>query len=294
MSSEHDRTPKRRTVLRSLGVATGVPLTGAFAYARDRNYADESGDGIPDAKERSSAVHDRLEAVFGSQFEGLDPGRRDLLLDVRYVDGTDVFSETKAEIVSLFRDRGIYAQWLDYPETYDREAFEDDYGQHVRAILWGRDGFYRTEVESFLRDIAVQVIVVPGRTDPAYEGLVYSQWMDTLGGGRDGHVNGFSVGNRAVVADRTTQSEEARLLLHEIAHLGLCHDDDPENTGVMGTGENLDLTDHEWETLRNNLENVRDTTGYDVVFRRCLWEETFTETAGVWDPGAIPDDVPSR
>lgn len=41
----------------------------------------------------------------------------------------------------------------------------------------------------------------------------------------------------------------------------------------MGTGEELDLMAHEWETLRNGLGNVRDTTGYDIVFRPCLWQE---------------------
>lgn len=266
----------RRTALEALGGAVGVVVGGALgAYRSDRSFADEDRDGLPDRHERSSSVEADLEAAFGrDQIEGLDPDRADLLLDARYVEGTTIGEETKAYIVGLFRDNGIHAQWLDYPRTYDRAAFQAEYGANARSVLWSRTGFYREHVEAWLRDVAVQLVVVPGIEFPDYGNLVYSPITDALGGGVDGHVNGLSLGNRAIVASRTDFFDEARLVLHELAHLGLCHDDDPDNAGVMGTADRIDLTDREWAKLRDALDGVRDTTGYDVLGRRCLWDES--------------------
>ncbi len=271
--NEKPRT-RRRAVLQSVGGAVGIPVgltTGG--YLTDRRFTDENGDGIPDRKARSSSFHRRLVDLFGAdQFEGLDPDRRDLLLDIRYVGDTSIDYRTKRSIEKRFRDHGIYAQWLDYPYRYERDRIEREYGWNAKTLLWDRAGLYREEVESIVRDVAVQVFVIPGHEFEGYGGLVYSPWANLLGGGVDGHVNGFSVGNRAVVCDRDDRREQERLLFHEIAHLTLCHDDNPDNTGVMGTNEEIALTDDEWDTLRTNLDAVRDTTGYDIAFRRCLWE----------------------
>lgn len=265
-----ERRPSRRTVLKSVGAVGGLWTIGGG----DRSYVDGTGDGIPDRTKRSREVHDRLESLFGAdQFDGLDPTRRDLLLDVRYVEGTSIHPETKREVVDLFRRQGIYAQWLEYPETYDRATVERRYGWDTRSLLWSRDSFYRREVEPDLKGLAIQLLVVPGVSRQPYRGLVYSPTMDALGSERDGHVYGFSVGNRAVVTDRDDRGYEARLVLHEIAHLGLCHDDDPENVGVMGTAETTDLMPHEWETLRERLRNVGETSGYGLAARPCLWRE---------------------
>ncbi|SNZ05520.1 hypothetical protein SAMN06269185_0881 [Natronoarchaeum philippinense] len=267
-------TVTRRALLRSVGGATALSYTvGSIAHARGRRRADLDQDGLVAAETHTGPTERALAATFGDQFDGLDPSRRELLIDVRYVRGTSVAAETKAAIEGLFRREGIHAQWLDYPKRYDRERFEREYGSNARTVLWGGNSFYRTEIKREFRNVAVQLVVVPGRSHPAYEGLVYSPWTDALGGGQDGHVNGFSVGNRAVVAERDQVREEQRLILHEIAHLALCHADDPQNDGVMGTGERIDLTDREWERLRRNLDNVRDRTGYDVLFRSCLWED---------------------
>lgn len=272
-SNEYLPEVERRTLLKAVGSAVGISATSVTtAYAADRSHVDDDEDGIPDSLERSTEMHDRLTDLYGDQFSGLDPNRKDLLIDARYVEGTSVATETKTRIVDLFRENGIHAQWLDHPASYERETFDLRYGSDVKELLWDQESFYRAEVEPWLRDIAIQVIVVPGRDRPSYEGLVYSPWTDTLGGGVDGHVNGFSVGNRAVIANRDEQWEEARLAFHEIAHFGLCHDDDPGNTGVMGANEEIDLMPDEWETLRNSLDNVRDATGYDIAARPCLWQ----------------------
>ncbi|SFB72394.1 hypothetical protein SAMN05444422_101491 [Halobiforma haloterrestris] len=272
------RRHPRRTLLRAVGTVGAVSALGGVGSAvRSRTVAsDADADGIPDHRKRSAEFHARLESIFGShQFEGLEPGRRDLLIDVRYVGDATISTATERTIVDLFRDNGIHAQWLEYPRRYDLETVADRYGLSVGGLLWGVHSFYREEIEPSLEDVALQLIVVPGTDEGPYEGRIYSRWMDLIGGGldRDGYVNGFSLGNRAVVTDRDDREAEARLVLHELAHLALCHADDPANDGVMGTGDRVDLTDGEWAELREGLSNVRDGTGYDFLFRPCLWDE---------------------
>ncbi|SDQ39404.1 hypothetical protein [Natronobacterium texcoconense] len=272
-----DRRPTRRLLLRSVGVAGSLSaVSGVGSFVRDRSFDDSDGDGIPDETKQSTSFHRRLRSIFGNQFGGLEVGRPELLLDVRYVGDTSIYPVTKRTIVDLLRTHGIHAQWLDYPTRYDAETISEQYGGTVKNLLWGRNSFYSEEVENALKNVALQLLVVPGSTATSDEGRIYSHWMDAAGGGVDGYVNGFSLGNRAVVADREDRLEEAALVLHEIAHLVLCHDNDPENTGVMGTAEEVDLMDHEWEQFRNGLDNVRDTTGYDLIFRPCLWEENLS------------------
>lgn len=280
--TDEGRGTSRRALLGAVGGAVGLPLgTGASAYAADRRFTDEDSDGIPDGKERSEAFNDRLEALFGAdQFERVDPARTDLLLDVRYVEGTSIDWRTKQSIETRFRERGIHAQWLDYPREYDSERFEERYGWNVKSVLWERDGFYHEEVEPFVRDVATQLVIVPGHDGEEYAGLVYSPWAKLLGSGVDGHVNGFSVGNRAVVAERDDRWEQERLLFHEIAHLALCHDDDPANTGVMGTNDEIALTDEEWAKIKAHLDDVRDTSGYDIALRKCLWKRCLDGVTG--------------
>ncbi len=276
MGSGADSTG-RRSLLRSVALLSGISAVGgARAAEHGPLTADSDSDGIPDHTKRSLDFHETLSRHFGPQFEGLEMGRADLLIDVRHVGETTISRSTQQTIVDLFRSRDIHAQWLEYPTRYDLESVASSYGTTVKELLWGWDSFYSDAVEPELQDVAVQLIVVPGTAEDAAEGRIYSHWMGATGGGAAGYVNGFSLGNRAVVAERSDPTEEARLVFHELAHLVLCHDADPENTGVMGTAEELDLTDREWERFRAGLGNVRDRTGYDFLFRPCLWHENLT------------------
>jgi len=244
---------------------------GATAYGLDRSYGDADGDGIPDSLERSAEFNSWLGAVFGvDQFKGLDPDRRDLLIDTRYVGETSVSGWTKDVLVDLFRANGIHLQWLDYPEQYDLAAFEQAYGYNARQILWSPWSFYHRTVERRLKNTALQLVVVPGFDEGPQHRKLYSPWTEFLQDS-DGYVNGFNTGNRAVIAEQPNHETEAKLILHEIAHYALCHSTDPANTGVMGSQNDLDLMAHEWDALRSGLGAVRDTTGFDVAFRQCLW-----------------------
>ncbi len=279
-SRNTDGRPSRREVLSLTGGVVGSAIgVSGIAYAADRSFTDEDGDGIPDEKERSESFHRRLRGTFGDRFDGLDPDRRDLLIDARYVGETSVTDGTKTRIESIFRDHGIFAQWLDHPVRYDRELVEERYGTTDQDILWTPDSFYHDVIEDGLKDVALQVIVVPGRPEPPGKGRIYSPWIQRAGPGPEsGYVNGLSVGNRAVVTQQRDPETEAKLLLHEIAHLVLCHDDDPNNRGVMGTGAEFDLTAEEWERLRDGLPRIRDSTGFDVGLRPCLWDEHLRTT----------------
>lgn len=278
-ASEPSAPRGRRAVLELAGSLGAFGGLGVVAYTSDRRYVDEDGDGIPDSKERSGSFHDYLRGVFGAdQFEGLDPRRKDLLVDARYVGDAGIADPTKARIAELFRENGIFLQWLDHPRRYDRERFEERYGYGSKDVLWASGSFYREEVEEPLRNVALQLIVLPGGHGSPGRARIHS-WPLLSGSDRDGTATGVSYGNRAVAVERESVEAEAKLVLHELAHLGLCHDDDPDNIGVMGTGQDLDLADQEWETLRANLENVRDTTGFDILFRRCILEE-FASWAG--------------
>lgn len=247
---------------------------GTAAYRLDRSYADRDGDGIPDSLDRSPEFDTWLRELFGAaQFEGLDPNRRDLLVDVRYVGETSVSTQTTSLLVELFRDNGIYLQWLEYPDRYDRAAFERRYGYNARRILWSPWSCYHRTVERRLKNVALQLFVVPGLGEKQHHGKLYSPSTAFHDSSSTGYVNGFNTGNRAVVTDCDDHEDEAKLVLHELAHYALCHSTDPANTGVMGTKAEIDLLADEWATLRSGLGAIRDTTGVDVVFRQCLWDE---------------------
>lgn len=260
---------RRRFLTLTGGIAVSPALTGYLRYRSDRSFADTDRDGLPDELKRSSTFHHILTRLYGNQFEGLQVGRRDFLLDVRYVGGITVPVRVKRYLEATFRRNGIHLQWLDYPERYDRERFDDQYGNNARQIIWSRDSFYHNEIEDELKDVAFQLVMVPGAPAGPNRGRIYSPWARVAGNRQ--YINGMNFGNRAVAAKRYNPWEQTRLIFHEIAHLALCHDYDPSNTGVMGTNETLTLTDEEWETLRENLSNVRDTTGFDQLIRRCLW-----------------------
>jgi len=246
---------------------------GASAYGLDRSYTDADEDGIPDSLERSAEFNDWLRSVFGDRFSGLDPSRRDLLIDVRYVGEMTVSKATRELLVELFRANGIHMQFLEYPRRYDREAFERQYGYNAKRILWSPRSFYRQSIEPRLKNVAFQLIVVPGFADGPHARKLYSPATAAEGSDSRGYVNGLNTGNRAVVASRYSHEIEAKLILHEIAHYALCHSTNPANTGVMGTNEEIDLMDWEWAELRTGLDAIRDTTGVDVLLRRCLWDE---------------------
>lgn len=143
--------------------------------------------------------------------------------------------------------------------------------QH-RGLLVLPTGFYWNQVESFLRNVAFQLVVAPGCESAVGKRQLYSQFHDD-------YVNGRNISNRAAVVQRDSPGAEAELALHEIAHLALCHDTDPANPGPMGRETVVDLTEAEWEALRNNLRNIHDATGIDVVSHRCLIEDYLDGTA---------------
>lgn len=262
----------RRRLLGALGAGVSIPLLGGELHDwAVEAAADADGDGIPDRVKRSARAARRIDRTFEGGFDGFELGRHDLLLDARYVGDVSIPLAVKRGLERRFRENGIYLQWLDHGREYDRGGFESRYGNSARRILWARDSFYHREIEDFLKDLALQLVVVPGAPDGPFRGRIYSTWANTVGSHPQGYVNGMSFGNRAVVAERHDRWEQTRLIFHEIAHLGLCHSDDPENRGVMGTNETLSLTDEEWSTLADNLSNVRDGTGYDLLFRPCLW-----------------------
>lgn len=272
----------RRETLRHagglFGTATGL---GTLTQRVDESYADQSDDGIPDLLKESESFHQYVEDLFGAdQFDGLDPERKDLLLDVRYVGRTTISETTKTRIEDRFRSNGIYVQWLDYPQRYGQDAFETEYGYNGERILWPNGSFYDYEVEDELKNVAVQVIVVPSEADANANQHLHATFH-TLSNSEGGDFSGMSFGNRAVVTDQDTVREEVGLIMHEVAHLALCHDESSENTGVMGpVREEADLMDYEWEKLRENLDNVRDQTGYDIALRPCIWREYYDEVVG--------------
>lgn len=106
-----------------------------------------------------------------------------------------------------------------------------------------------------LRDNAVQLLFVPGKEDEHHEGELYAP--SNPGPDGDHHFAGYSLVNRATVGSAVEDEVRSRTMLHEIAHLAVDHDyDDPDNEGVMGQKEDVDLTEEEWAELREGLSNV--------------------------------------
>lgn len=263
----------RRSVLAAGAGTVGLGKVGWHTLIRD----PPGPEGVPKSIKQSADVTDRLQNLFGDQFEGFEIGRPDLLIDARYVGDTFVQASVKQFLIEHFRAHGIHLQWLDHPTRHNKRKFEREYGYNTQRILWDPRGYYHQEIEPDLKNIALQLIVVEGHELRPGFGMLYSPWAARLGPG-EGYVNGMNFGNRAVVATRITEWEMARLIFHELAHLALCHDFSDENLGVMGTNERLTLLDREWHSLRENLDNVRDATGVDLLGRRCLWFD---------DPGGL-------
>lgn len=277
-----DAGTTRRSVLRSVGAAGSGLVGTALSVRSNRSYEDRSGDGIPTQLETAPSFDERLREIFGEEaFDGFDPDRKDFLVDVRYVGDASIDDSVRRGLERLFEQNGIRLHWLEYPSRYDETTIRETHGDAARELLWAPGSFYRTEIEEELTDVAFQLIVIPGRPRPPHEGRVYSWSSDVLSDSwNEGWVNGYNAGNRAVICDRDDPAEQARLALHEIAHLVLCHDLDPDNRGVMGTQDRIDLTDDEWVQFRNGLDAVRDSTGYDVTLRPCLWEEHVPDPRG--------------
>lgn len=274
-STANNTAPINRTRRWVLGTAAGLIAAttgvGAIVRGRDDPNQDSDGDGIPDSLEQSPRFHRHLRRVFNGEVTPLDPFRKDLLVDVRYIDGISISSEAKEYLQALFWENGISLQWLDYPGEYDLQLVRDRYGTDIESLLVAPDGFYWTEIDPLLQDTAFQLLVVPGRKDNPDGEKLYSRFYQD-------HVNGMNFGNRAAVANRDELNDEAELVLHEIAHLVLCHDDDPNNPGVMGRETEIDLMDREWELFRNGLDNIHDSTGVDLLSRRCLLEDYLDDT----------------
>lgn len=233
-------------------------------------FEDADRDGIPDAIERSDAYDRFVRDRFGDeQFQGLDPNRRDLLIDARYIGSATITAETKRFVRKAFRAHGIYLQWLDYPVRYPVGPFADQYGDRVERILWPIASFYADEIEEKLRDTALQVIALPESEED----------LKALYAIQQGHeVQGMSFGNRCLVTESASTGAETVLVMHEIGHLALCHNED--SASVMSTSpEQPRLTAREWARLREGLPNIRDTSGFDIATRKCLLER-YHETAG--------------
>jgi hypothetical protein len=258
---------RRRQILCAIAASFTAALgVGTLASLKDNSDQDTDQDGLPDALEQSPQFHRKLETVFGEEIETLDPDQKDLLIDTRYIGATSISDEAKEYLRELFHNNGINLQWLDYPARYDLEMVREKYGMDVESILFSPNGFYWSQIEPFLRNVAFQLIVAPGRKSDPAEGQIYCQFYED-------YVSGMNFGNRAVVTQRDEPADQAALALHEIAHLVLCHDPNPNNSGPMGQETEIDLTEHEWEQFRDNLDNIRDSTGIGVVFRRCLVED---------------------
>lgn len=269
----------RRKVLEGIGALAGVGVVSW--YHEDNNYTDTDEDGIPDELESSESYHNYLKSIYGAQFNGLDPDRKDLIIDARYIGDASISKETKEYTERLFRENGIHAQWLDHPAEYPEDWFKEEYDRSVIEALWPTNSFYEEQVEDELKNTSIQLIVLPA--NEGSERKIQNGWE--VINSENGGSAGVSFGNRAMMVEKDSFNNEATLALHEIGHTWLCHDyNNPDNVGLMGY-ENLigyistnpeaviDYMPWEWETIHDNLENIRDTTGADVIGRKCLVEE---------------------
>lgn len=263
----------RRTLL-----GAGMSVVG-LGTLRSSPFEDADADGIPDAIERSDEYDRFVRDRFGDeQFEGLEPHRRDLLIDARYVGSATISGETKRFVRDAFRDHGIYLQWLDYPVRYPVGSFAEQYGDRVERILWPIASFYADEIEEELRDTALQVIVLPD-SEENLEALYAIQ--------QGQHFDGMSFGNRCLVTASASGQAEMVLVMHEIGHLALCHNEDPASV-MSANPDQARFTTREWARLREGLSNIRDTSGFDIATRKCLLER-YRETAG-----DMADDIPEE
>lgn len=233
-------------------IIDGAADAAELLYRMSRRPGDTSLDGLPDRLKDSDTFHQYIEETFDTTFDGLDPDRKDLLIDARYVEGETFPDDAKTYIEDLFGWRtDITLHWLDYPETYTRDTFITDHEHRPAEILWRDGGFYDEEVEDMLKDTALQVVFAPGAQDDGHDGQLYCEPGEE-------YVAGFSAVNRSVVGSVGTAEDRTKTTLHEIAHLGNYHHnyDDPQDRGVLGQNEVTDLTPAQWDRLQDRLYMV--------------------------------------
>lgn len=267
MADGADDGISRRTMLALAGSAAGAGLIGGYlfrdeiaseafnavenTYRRIKRRNDTDLDGLPDDREASDDFHTYLAETFDTPVGELDPAKKDLIIDARYVAGEEFPDEHKQYLAELFEDRiGVDLHWLDYPETYPRDTFIDEYGYRPADILWGDDSFYAQEVEDELQTAALQIVFTPGKPDGEHDGSLYCAPGEEYAGG-------FSALNRVAMADLPAD-DELITVLHEIMHLGNWEHnyDDPDDPGVMGQQEVADATPDQWENLAKRLHLV--------------------------------------
>ncbi len=253
-------------------LASGVLHTAEDLYRWSQKPADTDLDGLPDDLEVADGFHQYIEDTFDTEFDGLDPDRPDLVIDARYVAGEQFSDWARDYIVDRFEEQiDVTVHWLDYPETYDRDAFIEQYKQDPAEILWRDGGFYDEEVEDPLKTTALQIVFAPGRQDGDQYGMLHCEPGDD-------YLTGLSAVNRAVVGNPGSAEDRLATTLHEIAHLGnYQHNyDDPDDTGVFGQQETLTLTDDQWDRIRRRLYMVNleaPEAAYDEVHERAKCDD---------------------
>ncbi|MDY6770371.1 MAG: twin-arginine translocation signal domain-containing protein [Candidatus Nanohaloarchaea archaeon] len=229
--------------------AVAATAAGCAATVRD---GDEDGLSSLDEERLQRAVEER----YGERLE-LDPDRKDLIVDARYVESEGFADGHKAYYEELFADHGIDLHWLDHPsggELYDRERFVEEVSYEEDAIL-ACDGFYDEAVDEVMQEHALQLFFVPGKPEEPHEGLIRSD--DNPGRDGDHFFTGYSRGDRAAIGSAPEGEWRRKITLHEMGHLGVDHHYESEgNDGVMGSYEEADFTDAEWRELRESLPNV--------------------------------------
>lgn len=214
---EEDRRGFLKCTLSASAVTTLVSALYSSAERTGHNFLEESiGErlvygGIPEPYVQDSEKRDRIDRYLEDNFRGdiRSIEEVDGIFDFRYVEGEELSGDIPGNIEQEFRSQGIDIMVLERKESYPRNPFLQEYGCEVSSITGSwvdpSGSFWSEEIEEFMREVALQVVFVPGKQEGPYRGLIKND-LPFLREERD-YALGQAVGDRAVIAGMDKREE---------------------------------------------------------------------------------------
>ncbi len=272
----------RRRLLESLGVGMAAMIHGSLEGTPETLLTPYY-TGVPDYLKDNSRFEAELEDLYIEDFEGFDPDRPNVLVDVIPVGDHQLEEEVARAIEEVHNEAPVGDEGINAfvgrrkPEyAYPEDEFVNEYGGDaamIHGVKEGYDDFFEREVPAELRVAAIQVLRTPGVQSSSYDlpegALEFTEdldWEEEYCDNDHGCVYmAIASGTNIVMApeegfkhfygDEYIEGTK-RVALHDIGHaFDLEHSDNPQDVmyaeeGVQADSD-LSFTPEEWKVVED-------------------------------------------